>query len=401
MPRYWFHIALINFLAAAALGALMRYAFVAELPLLEYRNIMHGHSHTAMLGWIYLGLYGLLVENFLSKENLSKRYYGNLFWLTQFAVAGMFIFFPIYGYKGISIFFSTLHIVFSYFFVVRFWKDLKDTKGGKWSVVFVKTALAFMVLSTLAIWCIGPVMVSNMKGSALYYGIIQFFLHFQFNGWFIFSIVALLIVFFEKHNSRVFLYLRPFYYLLLVATILTYVLAVTWSTPIPILFWINSAGVLLQLVALFYFLKWIFPLLKSNILTYAALEKKLMVFGLICFIFKILAQSVLIIPAFATIAYTIRNFVIGFLHLLLLGMVTTFLLFFALNILKTVNRKLLKAGSILLFSGIISTELLLFFQGAMFWQAKGFLPFYYELIFGLSLLMPAGILLLLFSFRTR
>ena len=46
---------------------------------------------------------------------------------------------------------------------------------------------------------------------------------------------------------------------------------------------------------------------------------------------------------------------------------------------------------LVLLAGFLGSELLLFLQGAMFWGAMGFLPFYYEALFGVSTLMPVGV----------
>ena len=108
------------------------------------------------------------------------------------------------------------------------------------------------------------------------------------------------------------------------------------------------------------------------------------------------------IPYIATVAYTIRNFVIGFIHLVLLGVVTQFILgYAALNKVLSLRSRLSRLGLGLLLAGFFGSELLLFLQGAMFWGAMGFLPYYYEGLFGISLLMPAGVgVLLLGQFRT-
>ena len=151
--RSWLRIALINFFIAAIMGALMRFAFVEELRWMDYRFMMHAHSHVAMLGWIYLAIYALLVHYFLPKEIQGSLFYKRLFWFTEITVIGMAIAFPLQGYAGFSILFSSLHIVASYLFMWRFLKDAKSTNIGKNSFRFVRMALWFMVLSTVAIWC--------------------------------------------------------------------------------------------------------------------------------------------------------------------------------------------------------------------------------------------------------
>ena len=54
-----------------------------------------------------------------------------------------------------------------------------------------------------------------------------------------------------------------------------------------------------------------------------------------------------------------------------------------------------KLGLIILSSGILLSEGLLFGQGTMFWAGMGFIPGYYYLLFGVSGLMPIGVLMLL------
>ena len=46
----------------------------------------------------------------------------------------------------------------------------------------------------------------------------------------------------------------------------------------------------------------------------------------------------------------------------------------------------------LILAGIILTELILFIQGTMLWNVMGFMPYYYEVLFGVSILIPVGIL---------
>ena len=245
MHKKWFKIALINLFIAACLGVLMRYAFVEEVSWMNYRHIIHAHSHVAMLGWIYMGLYTFLIYIFLSEEKRNSLYYNKLFWLTQMSVIGMLIAFPIQGYAGWSIAFSVLHIIFSYAFVYRFWKDLgKQAEQLIYSRLFVKTALLFMVLSTIALWGMGPIMAKGMKGSALYHGAIQFYLHFQFNGWFIFGLLALFFKLLENAQITLPKQTTTFFWLLTSSCLLTYILAVTWSNPLPILFYVNSAAIL-------------------------------------------------------------------------------------------------------------------------------------------------------------
>lgn len=400
MTKKWIVIALLNMLIAVSIGALLRFAYVEEISWLAFKNFLHAHSHVTMLGWVYLALFALLVSTFLPKDFDIKKY-NILFWLTQISVLGMLVTFPQMGYASWSIAFSVIHTILSYVFVFYFVKDLGKIRkennaiGNTFTISnwFVKSSLFFMVFSTLGLWSMGPIIITGMQGEAIYYMAIQFYLHFQFNGWFIFAILALLFKFMEKHHISI----NPqnakrFFFFLSISTYLTYALAVTWANPLPILFYINSSGVALQLVALFYFIKIAKDVWKKLKNKLEITPRLLLFFSFFSFGFKILIQSAVIIPAIAIVGYTIRNYAMGFLHLMLIGMVTLFLFGFAAQMkLIRLDNHLGKIGTRIFIVGFILSEVVLFLQGTMFWGAMGFMPYYYELLFGVSAMLPLGL----------
>ncbi|NNC95232.1 MAG: hypothetical protein HKN92_06680 [Chitinophagales bacterium] len=394
MLKKWFNIALLNFFFAALMGALMRYAFVSEVLWMDFRNIMYAHYHTAMLGWIYLGIYAILISTFL-KNKTDLRSYSLFFWISELSVIGMLLSYAISGYGLISIVFTCLHIITSYALVALFLRDYRAEEHSTISTLFVKTSFFFQVLSTLALITIYYLILSDSSLTVLYYASVQFFLHFQFNGWFTFALLALLIKLLEDrdliigHKGWL-----SFYYLLCISCLLTYAIAVAWSNPLPILFWINSIGVSLQLIAIV-----LFSFKLKNVFSKLRLDKWSRIFLIIAissFLIKVMIQFVVVIPYLATIAYTIRNFVIGFIHMILLAWVTVFLLAMAIEKgwIRT-DLKLVSLGLIILLSGIVSSELYLFLQGTLLWASMGFLPFYDITIFNLSVLMPIGLIFII------
>lgn len=395
MPRAWFRIALANFFIAAVMGAILRYAFVVEIPWLEFRNFLHGHSHVAMLGWLYLAVYAMLVQAFLREDQQRRPFYRYNFIVAQASVLGMLVAFPLQGYGAVSIAFSTLHGLASYFFAYRLMKDMP--RDGSISRLFARAALLFMIFSTLALWAMPAIVIGGMQGKAIYYMTVQFYLHFQFNGWFVFAVLGL---FFKLMESRgIALAQKPalwFFRLLAVSAFLTYALAVAWAEPLPAVFAANSLGAGLQLLALAFFAAVVMRLHRQLHRHIGGWGLWLIKIAFACFALKVLMQTAVIVPSIATVAYTVRNFVIGFIHLILLGVVTMFTLGYAvLNGLLADRSPWRRAGLWLLLAGFFSSELLLFLQGLMFWAALGFLPFYYEALFGLSALVPAGVLLML------
>lgn len=399
MERKWLLVALGNLLVATCIGALLRFAFVEEVSWLHFKPFLHAHSHVAMLGWIYLALAVLLVPAFTTKQEAKRERYDLLFWATQVAVLGMLFSFPWQGYGPVSISFSVVHIICSYIFAWWLWRAVPYR--GELSVLFLRLALAFMVLSTVAIWMMGPIMATSWRNSIFYYMAVQFYLHFQFNGWFLFGVLALLFRYLEQQGFRLETFPRRWFTALLVSScVLTYALAVAWGNPEWPVFMANSIGVLLQLAALLVFVYWFWPQRQRLLSHLSKLSRVLLGIGLASFAGKILMQSAVAVPLVAQAAYTIRNYVIGFIHLVLLGAVTGAILSFAIHWkYLSVDRRSSRLGLWLIFGGFITSELLLFLQGSMFWAALGFIPLYYELLFGFSALIPLGVAVFLVGQR--
>lgn len=166
------------------MGLFLRFVFVFPVGI-NFRYLTHAHSHVAMLGWVYLMLFSFFVYYFIPKPSKA---YSRLFWVTEIAVLGMMLSFPFQGYAAISISFSTLHIFCSYYFFRLVWKDQAGNDLPERTLL--KTSLLFMLLSTIGIWFLGPAVATVGNQSAFFNIAIQFFLHFQFNGWFLFAVLA-------------------------------------------------------------------------------------------------------------------------------------------------------------------------------------------------------------------
>lgn len=388
MRKHWLLICFINFFIAASMGLVLRFVAIFPVPNINYQFLLHGHSHVAMLGWVYLMIYSLIVHFFIPKTAQQKTIYNRLFWLTEIAVIGMMFRFPVEGYALFSIIFSTLHIFCSYYFCRLVWKDAKTNSLPEKQLL--RTALFFMLLSTLGVWCLGPAVGLLGKASAFYQIAIQFFLHFQFNGWFLFAILAL----FLKHlnagiDKKIF---QRFYNFLVSATVLTLALPVSWYLPNPLFHWINSLGVLLQLISFILFIQIIRPHFETFFSNLKTVEKLVYGFALTSLVLKVVIQLIVLIPELAQISHQIRNFVIGYIHLTMLGIISGFLLGFVLqNTFLNGQKKRVKLGILLFLIGFTGTELLLFLQGSYFFFNKGQLPGYTENLFTASIFLPLGL----------
>ena len=108
-------------------------------------------------------------------------------------------------------------------------------------------------------------------------------------------------------------------------------------------------------------------------------------------------QSAVAIPYVAEISYTIRNFVIGFIHMIMLGAFSLSILALVISNTNIVLNRLGVLGCYLLAIGFLATEILLFTQGMLLWAEWGFMNAYYEMIFLLTVLLPISISLILWS----
>lgn len=401
MRKSWILVCFVNFFIASLMGLLLRWMYVAPLEGVNFQFLMHGHSHVAMLGWVYLMLYCLIFHFFVSKENQQKPIYNRLFWVTETAVIGMMIDFPAQGYAFASILFSTLHIFCSYYFCYLIWKDVKPVTFPEKRML--RTALFFMLFSTLGVWCLGPAVGLMGKASAFYQIAIQFFLHFQFNGWFLFAVLALFfkqskITIDEKKFSL-------FYNLFVISTVLTLALPVSWSLSNSIFYWINVVGVVLQLFSAVLFIQLIRPQFQTFFAPLPSLVKTVYRFTLFSLALKIIIQLVVLIPELAQVSHQIRNFVIGYIHLTMLGIITGFLFGFAFqNSFLNSKNTIQKWGTTLFLLGFVTTEILLFLQGIWLLLNKGSFPDYYQNLFLSSIFLPTGLLLLLigiFKLKSR
>lgn len=391
MQKSWVLTALINFLIAALLGLLLRYAFINPIHQ-NFRFLTHAHSHVAMLGWGYLMLYTLIVHYFIPEK---LRIYSRLFWITQIAVIGMLFSFPFQGYAFISITFSTLHIFASYYFVWLVCRGHRKEPSSE--TLLLKAALVFMLISTIGVWCLGPAVATLGSQSKFYNIAIQFFLHFQFNGWFLFGVLALLFKLFRisglQTDPKKF---KLFYCLLVAATILTMALPVSWYIANPVFLWVNAAGVILQLIAAAVFINMMSDHWKRFWLGISGLIKLMFGFALMCLALKIALQSTSLLPEIALVSAQFRSLVIGFIHLLMLGVISGSLLaFMCQGGIVNLKSKLLKLGTGAFLLGFLTTELLLFVQGGLYYMKLGMLPHYYLLLFIFSCFLVMGIFLIL------
>jgi hypothetical protein len=384
LVKIWMLWAVFFFLVASLFGLGMRYFYLGEISFFEYKNLLHTHSHLALLGWGYLLVSGILVFTFISDQNRLK-YYRKLLFLTVVADLGMLISFPFQGYGLFSITFSTMHLLVSYVFAFSFLHDLKKSPKTL-ATSLIKWGIYWMVLSTFGLWALAPLATLLSKTHPLYSLSIQWFLHLQLNGWFVYTLFGILTHQLTAYTNAVKVN-RILLASLHVSMLLTYALAVSWSLAHPALYYLNTTGVMIQAVVYFFLLKPIWQHLRLG----KNWIQMLLILAMISLTAKAVIQLALVVPDVSVVAYTIRMYVIGFLHLVMLGGMSLGLAAIALEKEWFPSSILSVWGWSLLSVGFLLTEFLLLGQGTMLWLKAGFMPHYYLLLFLSSLLFPLGL----------
>ncbi len=377
------------FLIAVLLGIFMRSVSVASYPFeFNYRNIVHTHSHIALLGWVYVLLSALLAHTFIKfKSDTSKKLfirdyleitirnkayfrYKVLFYITQFSVLGMLFSFPFQGYGPISISFSSIFIVCTYFYA-RFFLREASSEQKTISFSFVKMGIFYLVLSSIGIWMMPVAIVKFGKFSDVYMCAIAFFLHFQYNGWMLSSLMGLFIKKYQWDIQYPTLLKRVF---ILFQTGVMGSLFISWIGHfsysiyyiiggISVLLWAIAVGI----IGVLYFKTQRKTLLSTVFISF--------------FIIKVLVMLTGAFPALTPILYQNTDLLITYLHFNFLGVVSIGLLLFLTPIYK-VNRYLIY----IFLVAFISTEALIAYKGFSIWLTYPIFTDFYEWLWGATAL---------------
>ncbi|MEO6539821.1 MAG: hypothetical protein ABIN74_02475 [Ferruginibacter sp.] len=397
-PARWLKITLFNLLIVASIGVLLRYKILYPLPFVDQKHLLHGHSHFAFAGWITQAIMTLLVF-YLSKQTspaVNKRYRWLL--IANLLMAyGMLIAFPIQGYGLYSIIFSTGSVFVSYVFAIMYWRDLDKLNKKHPTHLWFKAAVLFNAFSSLGVFSLAFMMMTKTIHQTWYLAAEYFYLHFQYNGWFFFACMGLLTELLGRITTPTRSYTTIFW-LFAGAALPAYFLSTLWM-PMPL--WVYILVVISAFAQLAGWL-WLVSILKINgglLRKYFSTPAKIiLMLSALALTAKLLLQTGSTIPSLSDLAFGFRPIVIGYLHLVLLGVITLFLLgyMFAEKYFKPGNST--RAGIFIFAAGVICNEVLLMVQGVAAISYNS-LPFINEMLLGTAFILFSGALLLVFSKR--
>ena len=392
--KSWLKFSVLNLCIVALLGGLMRYKIGFEFPYFEQKFIQHAHSHFAFSAWIGQTLFVLLLHS-LSKHRNINSIYKKLLIGNAIAAYGMLFSFSIQGYGLVSIAFTVLSLLIDYIFAYNYIKDIKQINHP--SRNWYTAALLFNVVSSVGTYTLAYMMATHHIQQNLYLGSVYFYLHFQYNAWFLFACIGLLIDRLHEGNSN-FIYNKNIFKLFVVSVIPAYMLSILWlKLPIYLYIFVVFAA-LTQILAWILLLKdSIYNLKQINIDKYT---KKILFIIAMAMCIKLGLQLVSTIPSISQLAFGFRPIVIAYLHLVLLCIISLFLLNYINGFMFIKQDKNSKISLWIFICGIFINEFILGIQGVAA-LSYNMIPFANEILFINSCLIIIGIVGYFFSLKAK
>lgn len=381
----WVKVSLLNFALVAFLGVLMRYKIAFSLPWLDQKNLQHAHSHFAFSGWVTLALMVFLVR--IIQDTLSDKktnQFHVIFILSLLTAYGSLFSFSAQGYGTVSIVLSVLTIVFSFSFVILYFKEIvkrKDLYARNWLIV----ALFYVFISSFGTFYLSFMMATKTVEQHAYLSSVYWYLHFQYNGWFFFACMGLFVHYLQQMNLLP-KSIHTVFWMFALSCLPAYGLSILWlDLPFP-LYLIICFAAFVQLFAIVLFLYHFLKMKAVTRLGWNPVFKFLFLFIGFALTLKIVLQLGSTIPAIAKFAFGFRPIVIAYLHLVLLAFTSLFVVTYMFLQNWIDYNTLTKKCVLLLAVGILLNEIVLAVQGIAS-LSYTVVPFANEVLFAISVLL--------------
>ena len=393
---FWIRFSIVNLLIVASLGILMRYKIAYSFPFLDQKHLQHAHSHFAFAAWVSQSLFAMQVfvfSHYLEASRLKK--YQLLLWANVAAALGMLVAFSLQGYAGWSIAFSTLSLLTGFLFAFFYFRDCQALRHE----VFQRWLTAghfFNIISALGTAGLAWVMVNKIGNQQLRLGSLYYYLHFQYNGWFFFAAMGLLL-FYAREKLGKSMQQKTLFRLLFYSALPAFFLSTLWAR-LPV--WLYGITVLAALAQTLGWIGIFRNAWREKWIDRLVLPKAvygLFVLSALAFCLKFLLQLFSVIPEVSRLAFGFRNIVIAYLHLVLLAGFSLFLLaYFALIFPGIYAREAAKKALLLIAAGVFINEFILLIQGV-----AGFVyipvPYAAEMLLAAAIIIGSGVLWLVIT----
>ena len=285
----------------------------------------------AFCGWVSLALLSLLCFHVLPRAQHFQVKYSRILLgilLSNFAMVVAFLF---QGYGPVSIGFLFVFMVCTFLFAYHFTRDINSSGVSAATRILSKTAMWCLVLSSAGPFTLAYILASKSGNVFLYKDASYTYLHLQYNGFFALSVFALLIHYFEAKfdaamQQKALLFARTLSISVFPSLFISYL----WHFPNSFVNTIALTGCICIVASLYYLYAFLIKLskLKDAVHPFIRLIGAL---SLVAFSLKSVLQMGTIIPKLGILVFGDRTIIIGYLHLVLLGFVTLFILAYLLQ----------------------------------------------------------------------
>ncbi len=397
---FWMKFALVNFCIVAVLGVIMRYKILFSLPWLDQKHLQDAHSHFAFYGWITTAIY-ILLTDYLRKTmpNVAMKKYRALIIVNVVSAFAMLATFIYGGYFWASIAASTAALLCSFVFAGVFYKDTAGLRDA--SKIWFRSALFFAVISSLGVFNLAYMKMTGTVSQSMYLASEYYFLHFQYNGFFIFSCIGLLLfsmkeagaVLTKKENNILF-------FLMFFGCLVGFGLSVLWMEMPAWVFALIIITTVGQTIGAVMLYKYVRKHWTNLVVKWSPMHRFVLMYAGFAFAVKTLLQLGSNVPAISQFAFGFRNVVIAYLHLVLLMCIATFLVnqILATNRFKVTSAVL--TGLKLLLLGIFLNELILGLMGVFSIKYVA-VPYANHGLLAVSVLMLVALIIIVATLKRR
>lgn len=322
--KKWVLVLIANLLTVALLGFLMRYKIAFSFPFFEQKHLQHAHSHFAFAAWISQALYLMLIYFLDQNVKINWKRYNRLLIANIVFSIGMMIAFILYGYHISSNTFSFLIVITSVVFTYFFIKDTLRFKEHAFVKYWFYAALFFNFISNFGTFYLAYLMISKSYQQDVHLASVYFYLHFQYNGWFIFTCFGLM--FYQLLKYMPINNLKTIFWVFFLSTFPSYFLSILWLKIPSSLYVLVILASVLQLVAWCYLLMQVSIHKNKLVISTDKYFARIVWVILFAFTLKLILQLVSTVPFISHIAYSLRSIVIAYLHLVLLVIISMFIL---------------------------------------------------------------------------
>jgi hypothetical protein len=360
----WAQVSIFNLCVVALLGFVLRSKMVFDLPGINFLNLLDAHFHFAFGAWITPALMLLLVHELLPDPINNRPVYRWIFAglvFTSFIILLSTVF---NSGRLLTTIFSSLFILITWFFSWVFLTHLRTADVNKTVRLLSVSAIGSLVLSSA-----GPIILIYLheirSTQPFFFRDAQYlYLHLQYNGFFTLAIFAL--VFYKLYPRISTSVQQRFYYfsvLLCVSILPSLFLSFLWQDPNILFRIIAIIGSILIFISITWFIVLASRLFEMLKLVEPAV-RYIMVLSVSAFILKMILLALTIVTPVGNAVFGDRPIIIGFLHLVFLGFVSSFVLAWYLQI-RILNPaiKLTKYALLIFLLVVVLNEIILTLQG--------------------------------------